>query len=393
MKIAAQISRFLIGIVFTFSGFVKAVDPLGSTYKFADYFNAFGMSWAVPLAIGLAFILSGLEFLTGIALVFNLQAKFFSWMAFLFMAFFTPLTLFIALKNPVSDCGCFGDALIMSNWATFYKNIVLMTAAIIIFLYRKKFINKLNHISQLKSIGIFILMIFFFQLYNVMHLPIIDFMPYKIGTFIPDQMIIPENAQQAKSIYYYPIKNIKTGKITKISSDEYLADESWQNPENFEIIADQIEGPIIIEEGYTPPIHDFTMEPIGEFIDEYLVFDNDLVPQIMADERYILLVVAHDLSKSSLKALKHVNEMSDYFRNIQIPVVLLTGSSPDEAISFKQEHQLSFIFANTDPITLKTIVRANPGFVLLKEGKIIDKWHYNDFPNLEYFKQLNTPKK
>ncbi|MCK5536324.1 MAG: DoxX family protein [Bacteroidales bacterium] len=392
MKLLAQISRYLLGAVFLFSGIVKAVDPLGSTYKFIDYFNAFGFSWAAPLALALAFVLSGAEFLTGLALLFNLKTKLFSWFALIFMAIFTPLTLFIALKNPVSDCGCFGDALIMTNWETFFKNIILITAAIIIFLYREKFVNKINSISQMRSIGIFILIIFFFQLFNLKHLPIIDFRPYKVGSYIPDQMIIPENAPKEKSIYNYPMKNIETGEITTITSDDYLNDVKWQNPETYEIIADQIEGPIIIEKGYLPPIHDFTIEPIEQFNDEYIVFDSDITPQILADERYIMLCVAYDLEQTNDKALEMAEEIYQYFKTQNYPFFMLTGSGSDEALKLKHDLKLNFIFTNTDPITLKTIVRANPGFVLLKEGKIIEKWHYNDLPNLEYFKKLNKQK-
>jgi len=137
MKAIKHISRILVGITFIFSGFVKGIDPWGSAYKFTDYFNAMGLEWLTWAAFPLGLILSFAEFAIGVGLLFNTFTRFFSWLALLFMAFFLPLTLWIAIKNPVTDCGCFGDALVISNWETFYKNVVLMVLTLIIFRYRK----------------------------------------------------------------------------------------------------------------------------------------------------------------------------------------------------------------------------------------------------------------
>ena len=136
MKIVREIIRILLGATFIFSGFVKAVDPLGTTYKLIDYFTAFGTGWANNLSFALSIIQALVEFGIGIALLINYRVEIFSWFSLLFMVFFLPLTLWIAIKNPVSDCGCFGDALILSNWDTFYKNIVLSIFATVVFLYR-----------------------------------------------------------------------------------------------------------------------------------------------------------------------------------------------------------------------------------------------------------------
>jgi hypothetical protein len=248
----------------------------------------------------------------------------------------------------------------------------------------------MTYASQMKSIGIFVIIIFFFQLYNVRHLPVIDFRPYKVGNSIPELMKMPENAAREKSIYYYPMKNLKTGEITKITSDDYLNDTIWQNTSNFELVADKIEGPIVIEKGYLPPIHDFTIEPLEHFTDENFTYDGDIAPQILADTRYILLCVAYDLEHVNEKALTKTEELYKDLVQWDIPLFLMTGTSADEALSLKHKLNLSFPFTNTDPITLKTIVRANPGFVLLKEGKIIGKWHYNDLPDNKYFEQYKN---
>ncbi len=138
MKILLHIARILLGITFVFSGFVKGIDPWGSAYKFIDYFNAMGLDGLAVTAFPLGMLLALGEFLIGVGLLFAILPKLSSWGALLFMAFFTPLTLWIALKNPVSDCGCFGDALVLSNWATFYKNIVFIILAVFVFVNRRK---------------------------------------------------------------------------------------------------------------------------------------------------------------------------------------------------------------------------------------------------------------
>ena len=148
MRLVKNLCRIIVGIVFIYSGFVKGIDPLGSDYKFTDYFNAFGMGWMNATTLFFSFALSLAEFLIGIALLFNLWVSRMVWGSLLFMAFFTPLTLVLALTNPVSDCGCFGDAMILTNWQTFWKNIILLLLAIMIFVYRKEYKSSLPLMGQ-----------------------------------------------------------------------------------------------------------------------------------------------------------------------------------------------------------------------------------------------------
>ena len=193
MKIFRIISRIIIGLVFIFSGVVKAIDPLGSAYKFHDYFQAFNLGFLDSLSLPLAILLCTAEFIAGFSVLTGLRQKTGIWMVMILMVIFTPLTLILALTNPVSDCGCFGDAIHLTNWQTFWKNIVLISFAIILFINRKQIKNIFSTCyrmdqSQLSSIVLFIL----FSMYNLRYLPVIDFLPYKTGVKIADKMVVPE---------------------------------------------------------------------------------------------------------------------------------------------------------------------------------------------------------
>ena len=369
MNLIKHIARILVGLTFVFSGFVKGIDPLGSTYKFTDYFNAMGMEWLIWAAFPLAVLLSFAEFAIGVALLFNLFIRFFSWLTLLFMAFFLPLTLWIAVKNPVTDCGCFGDAWVISNWETFYKNVVLMVLTVIVLIYRKNMPSitgkKLSAFLGATSVAIYSILV----IYSYNHLPVFDFRPYKVGVNIPDAMKIPEGAQQEvyENIFYYQHK--KTGEIQKFTEDNY----PWQDTVNWAF--SNIES-ILVVKGYEPPIHDFTAETEdGE----------DVLDFFIHDENYVFMLIAYDLHKSSPKPWGKINALADWAVQQQFSFIGLTSTLLSEAREIAAETGASFEFFNCDEITLKTIIRSNPGLVVLKEGTIIAKYHFNDIPSPEEF--------
>jgi uncharacterized membrane protein YphA (DoxX/SURF4 family) len=193
MKVIANISRILVGIVFIFSSFVKGVDPLGTSYKMEDYFLAWGWEWALPVALFLSISMCTLEFILGVSCLLNLRMKYMAWPLAALMLYFTVLTFFDAIFEPVPDCGCFGDAIKLTNWQTFYKNIVLIILAGIIFYYRKKFVIKWTQITQTALLTFFIILFSGFSLYNFRHLPMIDFRGWANGTDLA-----PDNQEQAK---------------------------------------------------------------------------------------------------------------------------------------------------------------------------------------------------
>lgn len=371
MKALTLISRLFVGIVFTFSGFVKAVDPLGSTYKFGDYFHAFGMDWATDAALVLAFMLGAVEFLLGIFLIFNIQTRLCAWGVMLFMLVFTPLTLYLAFENPVSDCGCFGDAIILTNWQTFWKNVIIDIFVIILFVRRKKIEPFYNKVVEVLLIVCFTALILGFELYNYRHLPVIDFRPYKEGANIPEGMKIPEGAPQPK--YKSVIIYEKDGVQKEFSMDS-LPDSTWTWKDTKSIL---------IEKGYEPPIHDFsiTTTETGQIMNTPA--GEDITDIVLSDENYSMLLVAYSLKKADTDALIKANEIAKKFRENNMNFYCLTASTEDIIQDVKKSINVNFNFYSTDEITLKTVVRANPGYVLLKKGNIIKKWHYNDVPDYE----------
>lgn len=357
--IVAGSARTLLGLVFIFSGFVKAVDPLGTVYKIEDYLKAFGGFFTdlLPLATAAAISMIALEFVLGICMTLNVRTKLTSWVALLFYIVMTPLTLYIAIKNPVSDCGCFGDAIVISNWQTFTKNIILLALAILLVKWRE-------HTHQLWTGGVELVISFLalvlvggLMVYTYTHLPIMDFRPYKIGNNIPELMAWPEDAEpdQYEVTFIYS----KDGVEQEFTLDNYPAnDKSWT------FVRQESK---LIKKGYEPPIHDFEIiNAEGE----------DLTEDILSATDSVTLVVMYDLTKANKEQMAKVEALYDNCMNNDQLCYILTGSQTDDIIAFNLEFpNLTDCICICDPVTLKTIVRANPGVIVVKEGIIIDKYN------------------
>ncbi|PCH71193.1 MAG: DoxX family protein [Bacteroidales bacterium] len=361
MRVVQFISRIFVGLVFIFSGFVKAVDPMGSTFKFTDYFLAFGMDSLKEIAFPLAILLSTLEFTLGMALIFNSRKNITAWLALLFMLFFTPLTFILAITNPVTDCGCFGDALILSNWETFWKNIVILACTLLLFFKRNKKDNQHPVWEQNLLIGFALCVSVWISIYSYRHLPVIDFRPYHIGANINEGMLIPDGApaDEYRSLFKYE----KDGLVKEFDETNY----PWQDTTWKYVDSEQIK----IKEGYTPPIHDFSISNDS---------NGDITNMVLQNKGYSFLLISKDISEIDDESVSKINELSLYALNNNIQFIGLTSSGSDEINEFTTSHELPFEFYNTDEIQLKTIIRSNPGLVLLKEGTILDKWHFRDFP-------------
>jgi len=367
MRYIRLLSRFILGMVFIFSGFVKAVDPLGSAYKFADYFTAFKLGFLEFLALPIGVLLSAFELVLGITLILGYRRRIVFTIAMWFMVFFTVLTFILALFNPVSDCGCFGDALILTNWQTFFKNVVLMVFVLLLWFARKEQYDSRPVIGEWLIIGGLYVLASLFSFWNYRHLPLIDFRPYDVGTEISEKMLVPEGmpVDEYKTSLIY--KNRETGKSTSFNMDNYPKDTLlWE----FETSESKL-----VKKGYEPPIHDFAM------MDEY---GNDLAEDILSNKEYSLIMISHDLSEANKAALKAAGDWSQLeILADDFSFFAVTSTTSSEVESISTDLELGYMFMAADEIMLKTIVRSNPGFILLKNGCIMGKWGWRDFPRVE----------
>lgn len=362
-KVWVNACRFLLAGMFIFSGFVKAVDPLGFFYKIQDYLAAFGMSSWFPSYLPLLFavILSAVEFSVGVFLFFGIRRKLSATLVLLLMGFMTPLTLYLALANPVSDCGCFGDAWVLTNWQTFGKNVVLLAAAIAVARNRKLLVRFITRKMEWMISMYTILFVFALSFYCLQYLPVLDFRPYKIGVNIKSGMEIPEGARP--SVFESRFILEKDGKRQEFTLDNY-PDSTWTFVETRTLLK---------EKGYEPPIHDFSMMSVetGE----------DLTDSVLSDKGYTFLLVAHRIENADDSNIDLINEIYDYSVEHGYGFYALTSSPEEEISSWREKTGAEYPFCQMDDITLKTIIRSNPGLLLLKDGTILNKWSANNLPD------------
>jgi len=362
MNLIRFISRLLTGALFIFSGAVKAMDPLGSAYKFQDYFHAFNLGFLLPLALPMAILLATAEFIAGFSVLTGYRFRTGRWAVLVLMIIFTPLTLVLAITNPVSDCGCFGDAVHLTNWQTFGKNIVILFLVLILFSGRIKFPYKGNKFSEWIWLGVVTALFIVFSLLNLRYLPLFDFLPYRVGNNIPEQMKIPEDkpVDEYETTFIYE----KDGVTKEFTLDNYPADDTtWK-------FVDQKS--VLVKKGYQPAVHDFSIVlPGGE----------DITGNILENMNLTLLMVSKKLEKADPGKLQSGYELGKSCNAVGIGFYVLTASGPGAFGS----SDTGITFCNTDETTLKTMVRSNPGFLLLKNGTIIGKWSWASVPATEKF--------
>ncbi|MEN1785067.1 MAG: BT_3928 family protein [Bacteroidota bacterium] len=363
MKYLVALFRVFVGILFILSGWVKLNDPVGFSFKLEEYFSpaVLDIPFLEPYALALAIIVVIVEIILGILLLLGLKPKLTLWSLLAMIVFFTFLTFYSAYFNKVTDCGCFGDAVKLTPWQSFGKDVVLLLM-IVVLLLGKKYLTL--WLPKPLSWGIVLLgtiacIVFCWQVLN--HLPTVDFRPYKIGANIIEGMTVPEDA--AKPVQEFQWK-------FKVNGQEEVHITDGYYPEvNGELLGVETK---IIQAGYEPPIHDFTIEQEGV----------DFTESLMAEPK-LLMVIAYDLSKSERSAFKKVKATTDLALLKGYKVIGMSSSGPAETDVLTQEYDLNFDFYFTDMTTLKTIVRSNPAILILKEGTITQKKHYNDFDALQ----------
>ena len=326
-KVAVNICRLVLALTFIFSGFVKAVDPLGTQYKIHDYLMALGIGKMVPdfTTLAASVLLGATEFFLGICLLFAIRRRIVSKLVLLIMVLMTPLTLWLALSNPISDCGCFGDALVLSNWQTLWKNVILLCAAIVVWkwpLEMPRLISRSNQWIVMNYSLVFILL--FISAKSLYTLPQFDFRPYHIG-------------------------------------------------------ADIRQGWLKMMEGEESPYQELFIEQVED--------GEDITEKILSDKGYTFLLIAPHLEQADDSRLDEINQMYEYSLDNGYPFYCLTASGEKAIEKWRDLTGAEYPFCQTDDITLKTIIRSNPGLVLMKDGKVIRKWSHNNMPEEE---ELNT---
>lgn len=364
--------RIFTGLLFIFSGLIKANDPTGFGYKLQEYFEVFHLTAFNEYATAIAVVICGFEILLGALLLLGVYANTVAWGLLLLILFFTFLTFYSAFFEVVTSCGCFGDAIPLTPWQSFSKDLVLLALILVIFFNRKQLRSIIKGsgnqfvatmITAVISLGI--------GIYTVNYLPFIDFLPYKVGNNLPSLMVLPEGKQGDMFEQIYTMKNKKTGETKKVNDKTYMADKLWED-ESWEIVGEPESK--LVKKGYDIPIPDLLITDAD---------GADHTQEIIANPYYNLIIVAKDLSTANIDAIQKINQTAiqltkDYNG---LRVVLLTASASKDAQYLSDEMQLIAEIFYADLIPLKSMVRANPGVLLLKGGNVIGKWHYNNFPD------------
>ena len=371
MKFITQIARILVGVLFIFSGVIKLNDPVGFSYKLDEYFapDVLNLPFLQPMALEFAIFIVILEVLLGLALLLGYWKKITIWLLFGMIVFFTFLTFYSAYFNKVTDCGCFGDAIPLNPWQSFYKDLIL-SVLIILIMINKKYIQPL--FSRPLSVGIMIVgllacILFANRVLN--HLPVWDFRPYAEGLSVVDGMKSAEELGLQPTRYgtVYTMKNTASGEETKVDSDVYIS-EKWYEKEGWEMMTDETET-VVLEKGYEPPVHDFILS----------LDDMDITDSILSTPR-IFLMVSYQMEKTNAGAYPALNDFALAAEEAGVPFLGVSASLPGTIEKMRHELQTPFPIGVMDETTLKTIVRSNPGVLLLENGKVVRKWHHNDLP-------------
>ena len=359
----SNLSRMLLALVFLFSGVTKAVDPLGTAYKITDYAVAFGLESLMSdsLAVILAMLLAGVEFYTGLCLLFGICRHFTSWTSLIIMSVMTPLTLYLAISDPVSDCGCFGDALVLSNWQTFWKNVVLLLCAISLWHLRNRVVRFIGQNTQWLISLYGLVFVILLELHCLYHLPIADFRPYHIGADIKKGMEIPEGAELPEFESYFLME--KDGKQQEFTLENY-PDSTWTYVDT---------RTVQVKEGYVPPIHDFQLERVDD--------GEDITDSILNHKGYDFLLISHNLRTANPGSFDLLNELQDYCQKYGYSMHAVTASDDEDIQQWCHDTGAVYPFCRMDGVALKTIVRSNPGLVLLHNGVVVNKWGLNDYPD------------
>ena len=367
---AVNIGRLLMAATFIFSGYVKAIDPLGTQYKLTDYLQAMGIGSLLPewtLLVG-AVLLAALEFSLGIFLLFAIRRHLVSRIVLALMSIMTLLTLWIVIANPVKDCGCFGDAVVLSNGQTFIKNIILLAIALMLLKWPTSMVRFVSKKTQWIVINYTFIFALALSAWSLWDLPMFDFRPYHVGANIARGMKIPQGAPQPQFETTFILE--KNGQQKEFTLDNY-PDSTWTFVDSKTVQT---------AEGYVPPIHDFSIQDnkTGE----------DITQEVLNDTGYTFLLISPTLAYADDSNFGRIDQIYEFAQDYGYRFICLTASSDKDIAKWQDITGAEYPFYTTDATTLKTMIRSNPGLMLLHHGTIIQKWSHNKLPQPE---ELNQP--
>ncbi len=364
-QICVNLGRLVMAITFIFSGYVKAIDPLGTQYKIADYLTALHMNGIVPdWATLLASVaLSTVEFTIGILLLFAIRRRQVSKVCLLVMTVMTLVTVWIFISDPVKDCGCFGDAVKLTNGQTLAKNVILLAIALMLWKMPLRMVRFISKSTQWIVINYTLLFAVALSGWSLWDLPAFDFRPYHIGANIEKGMEIPEGAKQPQFETTFIME--KDGQRKEFTIDNY-PDSTWKFIDSKTVQT---------EEGYVPPIHDFSIEDrkTGE----------DKTHEVLDAKGYTFLLISPTLAKADDSNFGVIDQLYEYAQDHGYPFLCLTASDEKDISKWQDITGAEYPFYTTDGTTLKTMIRSNPGLILLKDGTIIRKWSHNSLPSMK----------
>ncbi|NDV79255.1 BT_3928 family protein [Dysgonomonas sp. 511] len=370
IKVLVEISRVVLGATFIFSGFVKAVDPFGFAYKIEDYFAAFGVPSLSILAFPISAGLCIAEFAMGACMLFGLYRRWNSRLMLAMMVFMTLLTFYLAIADPVDDCGCFGDAVIITNWQTFFKNIVLLACSVMACIYCERITNLFTGKTYWLAFLYIFIFIGFFVFRNYLYNPLFDFRPYKIGANLPELMDVNEGEgrHEVSTLVY-----AKDGVEKEFTEDNY----PWEDSTWVFVRMDTK----VLNEGVESPIKDFAINRLDfDSRRTEIIGQADITQEVLSDTSYVFLMISPLLDHMSASYLGSFEDVENYASDYGYKFYCITGSPKDEIVKWSGDNAINFTFCSMDERTLKTIIRTNPGLVLLKNGTVVNKWADIDVP-------------
>ncbi len=360
-----KVIRIITGLVFIFSSVVKGIDPIGTDYRIVDYLDAYGWYFLTDFSFALAVLLISAEFILGAAFIFKLRIRLTSIGVLLIMIFFTVVTYFDARYNLVPDCGCFGDAVKLTNWETFYKNIVLVIFALVIFVKRNKIALQMRKWMQVTMLLIMLAGFDWFLFYNYNHLPVVDFRDWKIGNDMKST-----GRETVKNYLVY--RNINTGETEEYISPNYPWNDSvWMS--EWEFVNQRIDDSQLVLK------HGVIVEDDG---------GNNLTEDIIENHGYQLILTSYELDDAVGQGMIDASELFNGLHESDINVTMLTSSTNDVIGRYREVYAIDYDVYFADDIELKAMIRSNPGLMLLRNGVVITKWHNNDFPEVDDIKEL-----